>query len=257
MEFGLNLYSIRNKLKTEEEFLDTAIKLKEMGYAFMQFSGVPYDADMITRVSSASGMPIVLTHVSSDRIINDTEALMEEHSRFGCKNIGLGHMDPKIVIDEKLCKETIEKLNTAAEKMAANGFSFFYHNHQFEFYKYGNETVFDYMIKNAPSFNFTLDTYWLQYGGVSIIEYVEKLKGRIECVHLKDYLIEPKTDDNKLRLNPRFAPVGDGALNFKTIIPKMLEAETKYFIVEQDNAADFPDTLDQVKRSIDYLKKEF
>ena len=257
MEFGLNLYSIRNKLKTEEEFLDTAIKLKEMGYSFMQFSGVPYDADMITRVSSASGMPIVLTHVPSDRIINDTEALMDEHSKFGCKNIGLGHMDPKIITDEKLCKETIEKLNIAGEKMKNNGFSFFYHNHQFEFYKYGDETVFDYMIKNAPYINFTLDTYWLQYGGVSIVEYVEKLKDKIKCVHLKDYQIFAETTDTSVKMIPRFAPVGDGVINFKTIVPKMLDAGTKYFIVEQDNAAILPDTLGQVKRSIDYLKKEF
>ena len=258
MEFGLNLYSVRNLITTEADFLKTAIALKEMGYSFLQFSGGPYDADMIARVSKESGMPIVLTHVPTDRIIGDTDALMEEHSRFGCKNIGLGHMPPKIVADEKLCKETIEKLNVAAEKMKNNGFSFFYHNHQYEFHKYGNQTVLDYMRENAPYINFTLDTYWIQYGGVSVIECIEKFKGKIDCVHLKDYLIDLNmTENDKPKLSPRFAPVGDGVMNFKNIIPKMLEAGTKYFIVEQDNAPDFPDALEQVKRSIDYLKKEF
>ena len=32
MEAGLNLYSIRNLIETEEAFLDTAHKLREMGY---------------------------------------------------------------------------------------------------------------------------------------------------------------------------------------------------------------------------------
>ena len=35
---GLNLFSIRNYLDTEEHFLEVAKKLKEMGYSYMQFS---------------------------------------------------------------------------------------------------------------------------------------------------------------------------------------------------------------------------
>ena len=75
MKAGLNLFSIRNFLKTEEDFLATAIKLKEMGYSYMQFSGAPFDADQIARVSKESGMPVYLTHVPMDRIIGDTEKL--------------------------------------------------------------------------------------------------------------------------------------------------------------------------------------
>ena len=52
MKFGLNLFSIRNLIATEEEFLKTAKKLKEMGYSYMQFSGAPYDAEKIKRVSA-------------------------------------------------------------------------------------------------------------------------------------------------------------------------------------------------------------
>ena len=97
--YGINLYSLRNSIKTEPELLETAIKLREMGYSFLQFSGTAFDADMIKRVSDESGLPFVLTHVPMDRIIGDTEALMEEHARFGCKNIGLGAMGSKIIMD--------------------------------------------------------------------------------------------------------------------------------------------------------------
>ena len=250
--YGINLYSLRNSIKTEPELLETAIKLRDMGYSFLQFSGTAFDADMIKRVSDESGLPFILTHVPMDRIIGDTDALMEEHSRFGCKNIGLGAMGSKIIMDEKACFETIEKLEAAAERMEKNGFSFFYHNHHHEFFKYNGETIFDYMIKNAPHVNFTFDTYWAQYGGVNVIEFIEKLKGRIACVHLKDYRIALKE-----KFIPDYAPVGDGNIDFKAIVPKMLEAGAEYFIVEQDNAADAEDPFGEVKRSINYLKKEF
>lgn len=256
-EIGLNLYSLRTLIADEAGLLDTATKLREMGYTFLQYSGGPYDPEMIARVSGESGMPVVLTHVPMDRIINDTEALMDEHAIFGCKNIGLGAMGSAVLLDEKNCKETIEKLNAAGERMQKNGFSFFYHNHHHEFYKYNGVTVFDYMIENAPYINFTFDTYWAQFGGVSVADYVEKLNGRIGCVHLKDYKIEAKTkDDGKPTASPIFAPVGCGNIDFKALVPKMLASGTKYFIVEQDNAVEFECPLGEVEKSVNYIKKE-
>ena len=257
MEAGINLHSLRTLIKTEEGLIGTVERLRDMGYSFVQFSGAPFDPEMISRMISHTGMPVVLTHVPMDRIINDVDTLMEEHAKFGCKKIGLGYIPPEILADECKAKEIIEKLNLSAEKMNKNGYSFFYHNHQFEFYKHGGQRIIDYMAENAPYFNFTFDTYWAQYGGVSVIDFIEKLQGRISCVHLKDYIVaEPLEKDKDFAILPRFAPVGDGNMDFGKIIPKMQECGTEYFIVEQDNAIFFDDPFAQVERSINYLKKE-
>ena len=180
MKAGLNLFSIKNLLDNEENFLATAIKLKEMGYSYVQFSGMPFDADMIARVSSEADLPVVLTHVPMDRIINDTDKLMEEHAKFGCKNIGLGMMPLATILNKEELYKTVADLDAAGERMKKNGFGFFYHHHHYEFYKHDGETVFDYILKNAENINFTLDSYWLQYGGVDICNTIDKLNGRIE-----------------------------------------------------------------------------
>ena len=113
------------------------------------------------------------------------------------------------------------------------------------------------MIENAPYINFTFDTYWAQFGGVSVADFIDKLNGRIECVHLKDYMIDVKIkDDGKPTTAPLFAPVGYGNIDFKSLVPKMLAAGTKYFIVEQDNASDLPEPLGEAKKSVEYIKKE-
>lgn len=253
MKAGLNLYSIRNYLDTEEHFLEAAKALKQMGYSYIQYSGGAFDADRIARVSEASGLPVVLTHVPMDRILNDTQALMAEHQKFGCKNIGLGAMPPDAIADEVRCKSMIEQLNRAGEIMEQNGFSFFYHHHHFEFYKHGGQTVFDYIIENAPHINFTLDTYWLQYGGVDIGTTIDRLKGRICCVHLKDYMIN-HSSEGVGGFVPVFAPVGDGNIDFASLISRMHAAGAQYYLVEQDNAATLPDTMGQVERSIRYIQ---
>jgi sugar phosphate isomerase/epimerase len=224
-----------------------------MGYSYIQYSGGAFDADRIARVSAQSGLPVVLTHVPMDRIVNDTQALMEEHAKFGCKNIGLGAMPPDAIADESRCKQMIEQLNKAGEVMQQNGFSFFYHHHHFEFFKHGGQTVFDYIIENAPYINYTLDTYWLQYGGVDVGATIDRLKGRICCVHLKDYMIT-NTPENPGAFTPIFAPVGDGNIDFASLLPRMRAAGAQYFLVEQDNAATLPDTMEQVGRSIKYIK---
>lgn len=255
MKIGLNLYSVRKLIQTEADFLKTAMRLKECGYSYFQFSGAPFDAEMIARVSRET-VPVTLTHVPYDRIVGDTDRLMEEHDKFGCKNIGLGMMPIDTIIEEKVCKQKIEQLDRAAERMEQNGFSFFYHHHHFEFLKYGDQTVFEYMIENAPHINFTADTYWLQYGGADVVRFLERLRGRIKCVHLKDYKIVQERVNGAPRLKPDYAPLGEGTLDFKRIVQKMRELEAEYYFVEQDNAVDFPDPIGQVEISAKYAIEE-
>ena len=256
-DIGINLYSLRNLISDETGLLDTVLKLREMGYTNLQYSGGPYDPAVLAKATKESGLPIILTHVPLERILNDTDALMEEHALFGCKNIGLGALGINNLIEEKSRHEIIEKLDTAAERMTENGFSFYYHNHHHEFCRIGSKTILEYMIENAPHINFTFDTYWAQYGGVSILEYIKKLNGRIGCVHLKDYRVNAQITDGKVcAVSPTFAPVGYGNISFKTIVPEMIKSGTKYFIVEQDNAAELPDPLGEVRLSVEYIKNE-
>ena len=251
---GLNLFSIRNYLDSEEKFTDVLFKLKEMGYTSVQFSGAPFDAPMIKRAIEKTGMKVVLTHVPMDRILNDTDALMDEHESIGCKNIGLGAMPGEAIREYDKAVQTIAALNAAAEKMAKRGFKFFYHNHSIEFIRHGDKTVMD-MLAEAPYINFTLDTYWVQYAGASVVDTIKKLKGRVECVHLKDYQVFVQEDGWTVK--PYYCPVGDGNIDFKEVIKAARKAGTKHFIVEQDNAALLPDTLEQVERSVRFVDKNF
>ena len=259
MRFGLNLYSIRTLISNEENFLFTAKKLKELGYDTMQFSGAPYDADMIRRVSNESGMPVVLTHVSPNRVISDTDALMREHESFGCDCIGIGGLPADLYTHPEELWKTIDSLDKAAGVMKKNGFTFCYHNHHMEFFRPdGGITPFEYILKSTENRSLTADVYWIQYGGADVIGSIEKLKGRIGCVHLKDYRINTKLADNGVRIfEAGFAPVGDGVFDFRAIIDASKKSGAKHFLVEQDDAVTYPDPLEQVGRSIKYLKENF
>ena len=76
-------------------------------------------------------------------------------------------------------------------------------------------------------------------------------------MHLKDYRTKFFIDEKEYpRFEPEIESVGYGVINFQAVINKMREVGVEYYLVEQDNAADLPDTLNQVERSVKYLKKE-
>ena len=250
MNLGINLYSVRNLIKTEEELTKTAAALYDMGYEYLQFSGVPFDAEMIKRVREKTGVPFVLTHSPIDRITGDTEKLMEEHASFGCRNIGLSTIPWSLICIEDEMKKVVEKLEIAGEKMADNGFTLFYHNHHVDFLRYSGQTVLDYIAQNAPHVSFTLDIYWAQYGGENVVSLINRLQGRIGCVHIKDYLI---TYENG-KFEAHSSALGDGTFDIPGIIAEMKKCGTKYFLVEEEGAADYPDTLAEVKRNVDYAR---
>ena len=255
MNAGINLFSLRTLIADEAGFLATANALREMGYDTLQFSGAPYDAEMIGRVSRDSGMPIVLTHVPPDRVLGDLDALMAEHESFGCRIIGIGWMDPKPFLDESELKKVLEKYDRAAARMKQNGFEFSFHHHFAELYRVGGKkTVLEHVVDDTENVNVTVDTYWLQYGGADVCAALDRLAGRVKCVHLKDYKIEADTQ-NGVSFKPVFAPVGDGNLDFPAIVRHAKAAGAVHFLVEQDDAVDYPDPLGQAKRSIDYIKE--
>lgn len=252
MQVGLNLYSLHSLISTPEGLDSTVKEVKNAGYSYLQYSGGPFDPQLIKAVSDKYSLPVYLTHVPFDRIVNDTDNLMKDHDVFGCKNIGLGALPFDAYPNEKTAKGLIDKLEKSAQIMKKNGFSLFFHHHYYEFYKFDGKThLMDYIITNAPDVNITVDTYWLQYGGVDVVDFIGKLNGRMGCVHLKDYGIV--TTNGAQPMKTDFVPVGDGTLNFNKIIDACIKSGTKYFFVEEDNACDKADPISEITRSAKYL----
>lgn len=251
MEIGAQLFSLRNFIKNGQDIDSTFGKIKEMGYTCVQFSGATFEPYELKDIIDKYNLPVYLTHVDATRISEDTENVIKEHKIIGCQNIGLGAMPHAFPFmgDIEEVDEFVKKFSTAAQKIKDAGLKFFYHNHDFEFRKLKNgQTIFDYLVENAPDFNFTLDTYWVQRGGVALLEYIEKLSGRIECVHLKDMQTVKEGGQ-------KFAPVGVGVINWGAVLPAFIKSGTKYAFVEQDDAVDYPDPFAQLGKSADNLKK--
>ena len=89
---------------------------------------------------------------------------------------------------------------------------------------------------------FTLDTFWVQAGGGDPAQWLEKLAGRIPCIHLKDYAYGRK-----------MAVVGEGNINFDRVFEKAAAGGTQYMLVEQDDC-NGENPIECLRRSYQFLK---
>ena len=246
-KLGLQLYSIRDFMTTEEDVRDAFAKIKKMGYDQVQASRCALPHEKLAELAKEAELEIIGVHENLDDIENN----FEEIRKLGTSNVGVG-WGPCNSVDET--ESFIERANKAAKTLSEYGIKFTYHHHSHEFVRFENgKTAMDMLIEglDPEKTSFVLDTYWIQHGGGDIRYWIEKLAGRVDILHLKDM----KRGTNPDRLQP-FAEVGSGNMNWKGIIESAEKSGVKYYVVEQD-ADWYPNCFASVKKSAEYLKNNF
>lgn len=247
MKLGITLYNFHSIIDTFEDLDLVLAKLSEIGVGVVQVSGIgKLNNYKVAEYCKKHNMEVCLTHVPMERILEDTDALIDEHRALGCKNIGLGWSPEKYRSVEGM-KQYIADFTPAAQKIKDAGMQYAYHNHDFELERYDGRTQLDIMIEDTDPdlFNFILDTHWLQAGGVYPPDYIRKVKGRMKVCHFKDYKIE-----NGQR---KYAEIGTGNLNLDECYRACAESGVEYIIIEQDSCD--IDLFESARISFENLKK--
>ena len=248
MKLGAQFYSIRDNTQTPEDLYRAFKEIKSIGYEIVQMSAIcDIDPKLLKSYSDEFALPITCTHSPYDRIINDTDALINEHKICGCQTIGLGYM-PNEYHGDGIYK-FIDTLREPLRKIKAAGLDFAYHNHAFEFERVDGKLIYDILIDELPELSFIVDTYWIKYAGYDFIEYVKRLGAdRIKNVHFKDMKTDPKGE---------ICPCGEGVIDFAPLIKLCDEMGIENALVEQDNAPDSGNSIGEMKKSYENLKSLF
>lgn len=227
---GAQLFTLREFEKTLPDFAASMKKVAAIGYKTVQVSGVGVkDPKEIVEVTDGEGLEIATTHMGWPRFLNELDAVIEEHQIMKCKHPAVGGLPGEYFSEEGL-KKFIDELAPIAEKLAAAGMDFSYHNHNHEFVKYGGRTWLAALYEDASPeiLKAELDTHWVTAGGGDPIAWIQKVSGRMPILHLKDFAVNAQRE--KL-----FAEIGEGNLNWKGILPAAEAAGVEYMMVEQDN----------------------
>ncbi|WP_237391570.1 sugar phosphate isomerase/epimerase family protein [Paenibacillus dendrobii] len=220
-------------------------KIAEIGYTTVQVSALgPIELRTLKEICDELSLQIVLTHTNPDRILNETDRVIEEHDILECNYIGIGAMPDKYRgLD--WYSYFAEDFGEAAGRIAEAGKLLMYHNHHFEFEKIDGKRLIERLIEDfsPEEMGITLDTYWVQAAGADVCEWIDILKDRLHCVHLKDMSVQGTQQV--------MAPVMEGNMNFRGILKALEKANTKHLLIEQDVCQTSP--FDCLKASYDNL----
>lgn len=263
---GLQLYSIRDDM---EKDMDAALaKVKEMGYDYVEFAGYfGKTAEEVKALLDKHGLKCISVHQAPQLFFDEGQKAIDFLKVIGAEYCAI----PWYEIDKQDWNDTITKFTQLGKDMKANGIQLLYHNHDFEFKKRDGEYLIDKLYSDIPSdlLHPEFDTCWVRYAGEDPCKYIEKYKGEVQVLHLKDFVCSENAsgpvygliDENGEEQKPKsreengfkFQPCGSGVQDFEKILETAEKCGTEYIIVEQDQSVERP-AMEAVKMSRDYLK---
>jgi sugar phosphate isomerase/epimerase len=229
---GLALYTVRDAMKDARATLE---KVAQAGYVNVESAGYNngkfynlspadfkalLDEMKLTPISAHQG---TVTFENIDQQIADLKAAGFKYFVVPVPPMGLFMYD---AVNKKLAmkggaKNLAEILDKLGEKCTASGLQLLYHNHDFEYQKDADGIIpIEYLLEHV---NFQMDLYWVTKAGADPVDYFKRYPGRFKIWHVKDM------DDQG-----RFAPVGNGKIDFKRILDNKKLSGMQYYFVEQD-----------------------
>jgi len=251
IKIGAQMYTAREFCKTPADIAKSCAKVKAMGYDGIQASGMGDIAPAeLKRILDGEGLACAATHVGLNRMRDETEAVIEEHETLACAYTAIGGFFPKAEDWSLPLWETfVADFNAVAAKFAGSSVSIGYHNHSHELAPAGGIRPIDLLIEKLdPSVWMEIDTYWIAHGGSDPAAYIDKVAGRIPCVHFKDLTITAKREH-------KMTEIGDGNLNWPRICTAVLNAGAEWVLVERDSGD--LDPFDSLKRSVENIRGTF
>jgi len=220
----------------------------KMGYKAFEGGGLMFRGDPVENTKRMHDMGLQLmalsTSVQGDAQ-PDVKDLVEKARIIGAPWIMIYHSgatswrfaDREFLPDYDESMREIEKMNTLANQLHAEGLQLAFHNHDQELLThYNGVPLLWLMAANCEHLKFEIDLGWAHYADVDPVKLIHRLGDRIVSLHVKDYLPGDNFERKPLRTVrvPRYCAPGAGVLDLYHIFEAACEEGIEWAIIEQD-----------------------
>jgi sugar phosphate isomerase/epimerase len=236
---SVQLYTVRDAIAAD---LTGALeRIAGLGFSTVELYGFVERATEYAAILPRLGLSAPTAH--SRLVGEDLDPIFEAAGLLGVDTIIEPGIDPPMWTTEQDVVASAVSLNRVAEKAAAHGLTVGYHNHWWEI-----ESILDgrtalelFESQLADSVVLEVDTYWVEVGGLSAADLLQRLGSRVRAIHVKDGDI---SRDNKKQL-----PVGSGQM---PVLQILAAAPGALRVVELDDYDG--DVFDALAASIAFLR---
>jgi sugar phosphate isomerase/epimerase len=249
---GMVSYTYRKSLaKDPAATLDT---LQKLGIKDMEFSSLfGKTAAELRKMLDDRGIKCSSFGVQYPDALNKTDEVASNAKTLGAKFVRVAWIPHSGKFTKEMADKTIADFNQIGKKLKdEHGLTFCYHNHGYEWEKYEDGTLMDYIIqKTDPKYvSFELDILWAFFPGGDPAELLTKYPKRFKLMHLKD--LKKGVEGNLSGGTPveNDVALGTGQLNIPAILKAARKSAIEHYYIEDES----PSYQTQVPQTMAYLK---
>ncbi|MBS1597895.1 MAG: sugar phosphate isomerase/epimerase [Bacteroidetes bacterium] len=251
--FGIQLYMVRDVMEKDPK---TVLRiLGDMGYS--QIESFKSEKGMFwgmtnkefKKVSSGYGLNLISTHYDDDEIPFEKKAA--EAAEIGMKYLICPWKGPQKSIDD--FKRIADDFNNRGKICKQTGIRFGYHAHDYPYKKIDGQFPIDVLLENTDKdlVDYQMDFYYTVTEGQDPEAYLKKYKDRFRLCHMRDVMKKRLPAGSQ---DESACDLGEGIINYPSLIQTALDNGVIYFFVEQSRYFE-ETTMQSAKNNADYLKK--
>jgi sugar phosphate isomerase/epimerase len=222
---AVQLYSVRRI--AAKDLAGVLAEVARLGYQGVEFAGYyDHSAQQIRKMLDDNGLKAAGTHIGIDTLLGDAlPKTIDFNRKIGNRNLVVPGLGRNYRSSITAWKNTAKIFSDIAAKVKPEGFTVGYHNHTIEFQKMDGEVPFDAFFGAASEdVKVQLDIGHARRAGADPVAVINKYKGRVISVHVKEYA--PGKED---------ASLGEGVVNWKDVFQALESVGgTEWYIVEEE-----------------------
>ena len=235
---GVQLYTVRDQ--AEKDLAATLAHISMIGYNDVEtyWNVYTHPAKDLRKMIVDNGMGVPSGHFDYDGLAGKFDYAKE----LGVEYIVCPMLPKDMWTSADGFKKAAAQFNQWGEKAKSMGMQFGFHNHNYEFQKFGNQTGFDILTSEADPklVCLEMDCYWITQSGNDPVAMLKKYGDRIQLLHLKDRLPGFPTSQMLGPDAEHFTEVGSGTIDWKSVLETAQQTGVKHYFVERDNGAKPP-----------------
>ena len=231
-QIAVTMYTLRDFCNLPEDIVRTFARVRKIGYRDIQISGAGLMAvhpPDLARMVADAGLRIIGSHIGLQLMRDDLKNVIWRLHQWNCAYTAVPYMPPEERATLEDWKARAKEFVALGRAFAKEGITLQYHNHHFEFQKFGGKAALEILYAStSPKFlQAEIDVAWVARGGGDPAAWCRRVKGRMDQVHLKDWMM--------IGEEPSWTEVGEGNLNWPAILKACRTAGVRHYIVEQDD----------------------
>lgn len=232
-EIALQMYTLRNVGSADKQFA----MAHEAGFKNIEIVGThDLSAKQMQALLAKNQLKVTSAHVQLSALENSYAQTLAFNKAVGNKTL----IVPWIEAEDRPTNsqgwiDYAKRLDGLGATLRKDGMQLGYHNHNFEMKKYDGVTALEIIMNHTQPNNLKLemDAAWVSRGGQDPVRFLKEYPSRIYAIHAKDNAAIGIRDDEM-----NFAPLGEGLLDWQTILPAAKASGVKLFIIEHDKPND-------------------